>query len=120
MVEFLNRGFTVRAPRDLEGLKKRLRDEHEPTIRDLIRKTNELVDSVNGLVTDVAALIAATPTQASAISGITDSSGGSADGELSAVSGSGDDSTINDNFSEVSTKLDEILAALRSYGVIDT
>lgn len=58
--------------------------------------------------------------QQSAISSLTDSTGGTTDGTLSAVSGSGDDSTINNNIAELHTKLDLILVAMRNHGLIVT
>ena len=57
-------------------------------------------------------------TQASAITSLTDSSGGSADGTVEAVSGSGADSAINNNFAELAAKQTAILAALRGAGII--
>ena len=53
-----------------------------------------------------------------AIASLTDSSGGTADGTLAAVSGSGADADINNNFAEVHAKLDAVLTALRTVGVI--
>lgn len=50
--------------------------------------------------------------QASAISKLTDSTGGSTDGTLSAISGSGDDSNINNNFAEVDAKISAIIDAI--------
>lgn len=47
-----------------------------------------------------------------AISKLTNSTGGSADATLSAVSGTGDDANINNNFTEVNTKLDLLIDAL--------
>lgn len=61
--------------------------------------------------------------QVSAIASLTDSTGGSDDGTLSAVtdqSETTDNSVINDNFSEIHTKLESILSALRSHGLIAT
>ena len=53
-----------------------------------------------------------------AIASLTDSTGGSADGSLEAVSGSGADAAINNNFAEIHAKLDSILNALRNLGLI--
>lgn len=58
--------------------------------------------------------------QQTAIASLTDSSGGTADGTVAAVSGSGDDANINNNFAECAAKLDSILAMLRTHGLIAT
>lgn len=47
------------------------------------------------------------------IQSLTDSSGGTVDGTLAAVSGSGADAAINNNFAELATKVNELLSALR-------
>lgn len=44
---------------------------------------------------------------------MTDNSGGTADGTIEAVSGSGADAAINNNFAEINAKLDELLDALK-------
>lgn len=49
---------------------------------------------------------------------LTDSTGGSADGTLSAVSGTGDDTNINNNFTEIVTLLHAIRTALVNVGLI--
>jgi hypothetical protein len=49
---------------------------------------------------------------------ITDSSGGEADGTISAVSGSGADETINNNFAEVATLVNRLRADLVTLGLI--
>ena len=43
---------------------------------------------------------------------LTDSSGGAIDGTVAAISGSGDDSDINNNFAELSGKINSILSKL--------
>ena len=43
---------------------------------------------------------------------LTDSSGGTADGTVAAISGSGDDADINNNFAELSSKVNSILSKL--------
>lgn len=58
--------------------------------------------------------------QGSAIASLTDSTGGSTDGTLAAISGSGADSDINNNFAELNSKVDAILSALRTHGLIAT
>lgn len=50
------------------------------------------------------------------IAGLTDSSGGTADGTVNAVSGSGADPAINKNFAELATKVNAIIAALEASG----
>lgn len=47
------------------------------------------------------------------VDGLTDSTGGSTDGTLQEVSGSGADSAINNNIAELNAKLDELLEALK-------
>jgi hypothetical protein len=49
---------------------------------------------------------------------LTNSTGGTADGTLSAVSGSGADADINNNFTELHTLLNEIRTALVNLGLI--
>ena len=49
---------------------------------------------------------------------LTDSTGGTADGTVAAVSGSGDDATINNNFKEVLTLLNQLRADMVSVGLI--
>lgn len=49
---------------------------------------------------------------------LTDSSGGSADGTVSAVSGTGDDATINDNFAELTAKYNALRTALQNLGAM--
>lgn len=44
---------------------------------------------------------------------LTDNSGGSTDDTIEAVSGSGADSAINNNFAELNAKIDELLDALK-------
>ena len=46
------------------------------------------------------------------ISSLTDSSGGTADGTIAAISGSGDDADINNNFAELSNKVNLIISKL--------
>lgn len=45
---------------------------------------------------------------------------GTGDDALVAVSGSGDDTTINNNFQDLADKIEEILVAIRAYDVIST
>lgn len=44
---------------------------------------------------------------------VDDSTGGTADGTLAAISGSGADTAINNNFADLAAKLNELLAQLR-------
>ncbi len=62
--------------------------------------------------------ITADGTQASAVADLTDNSSGTADGTIAAVSGSGADATINNNFADLADKVNNILAALRGAGII--
>lgn len=58
-------------------------------------------------------------TQPADIGALTNSSGGTIDGTVAAVSGSGADSTINNNFADVSDKIIKIRTALRNLGIIN-
>lgn len=49
---------------------------------------------------------------------LTNSTGGTGNDTVAAVSGSGDDATINDNFSDLIDKVAEITSALRDHGLI--
>ena len=49
---------------------------------------------------------------------LTNSTGGTADGTLAAVSGTGDDTDINNNFTELHVLLNEIRTALVNLGLI--
>ena len=46
------------------------------------------------------------------IKNLIDSTGGTVDGSLAAISGSGDDADINNNFAELSSKVNSILSKL--------
>jgi len=56
--------------------------------------------------------------QQSAIASLTDNTGGATDGTLAAVSGSGADTTINNNLAELNAKVDSVLSTLRTHGLI--
>lgn len=56
--------------------------------------------------------------QQSAIASITDNTGGSGNDAYVAVSGSGQDVQINNNFADTAAKLNEIIAALEAHGLI--
>lgn len=58
-------------------------------------------------------------TVADAIADLTDSSGGTTDDTVEAVSGSGADAAVNNNFAELSGKVNAILAALRDASLIN-
>ena len=49
---------------------------------------------------------------------LTNNTGGSYDGTLAAISGSGDDANINNNFTDLHTLLNEIRTALVNVGLI--
>lgn len=59
-------------------------------------------------------------TQGAAISSLTDSTGGTTDGTLSAISGTSADANLNGNFAELNVKIDSVLSALRTHGLIAT
>lgn len=54
---------------------------------------------------------------ATAVTALTDSSGGSANNTVAAVSGSGADSTINDNFADLAAKVNELRDILVDNGL---
>ena len=54
--------------------------------------------------------------QATDIGALTDSTGGSTDGTVSAISGSGADSDINNNFKELLEKYNSLRTLLRNLG----
>lgn len=56
--------------------------------------------------------------QQTAPAALTDNSGGTTDDTVAAVSGSGDDATINDNFAELAQDIDQIRTALVNIGLI--
>ena len=68
---------------------------------------------------DIAAGRSVNPDVRATIADLTDSSGGTANDTVVAVSGSGADAAINDNFADVVAKLNGILTNLRDRGVID-
>lgn len=70
----------------------------------------------NGIV---APILQSDGTQQSAITDLTDSSGGSADGTIAAVSGSGADAAINNNFADVAAQLAALNAALQAAGITE-
>ena len=49
---------------------------------------------------------------------LTDSSGGTADGTIAAISGSGDDADINNNFAELATTVNAMRTALIASGIL--
>jgi hypothetical protein len=59
-------------------------------------------------------------TQQPAIDSLSDSTGGTIDTTLFNVSGSGADTTINDNFASLNAQLEAILLAMRTHGLILT
>ena len=58
--------------------------------------------------------------QTSAVTDLTDSSGGTSDGTLAAISGSGDDANINNNFADLADKVNTLMAAMRTSGQLGT
>lgn len=51
------------------------------------------------------------------VTSLTDNSGGSTDDTVAAVSGSGADSTINDNFAELADEVNGIITTLKNHGL---
>jgi len=78
---------------------------------DIVGNTDWATEAVGGvvklcdLVNDVAAATAAA---------LTDSTGGSANTTVAAVSGSGDDATINDNFADLTAQVNALITDLAS------
>ncbi|MBI1296669.1 hypothetical protein GC175_17070 [bacterium] len=56
--------------------------------------------------------------QQATIADLTDNSGGTADSTVAAVSGSGADATINNNFADLTAKINALIAALEEYGIV--
>lgn len=52
------------------------------------------------------------------IGALTDSTGGTADGTLAAISGSGADSDINNNFADLAAKVSSLRSLLQAYGLM--
>jgi len=51
---------------------------------------------------------------------LTDSTGGTANTTLVAISGSGDDANINDNFADIAAKIAELISSLQTAGIMAT
>ena len=58
--------------------------------------------------------------QQGAIGSFVNSTGGSGDGTLVAISGSGADADLNNNFTDIHDKVEQILGAMRNHGLIST
>lgn len=57
-------------------------------------------------------------TQQAKIASLTDSSGGTADNTVAAVSGSGADAAINNNFADLTAKVNALLAIVEAHGLM--
>ncbi len=77
-------------------------------------------DALVNLLNQAKDVLGDSPTAQAAIVSITDSTGGTGNDTLVAVSGSGDDAEINNNFADLAAKIQEILVALRAIGLIAT
>lgn len=77
----------------------------------------EIDGALNHDGTTVGLFGTAPASQPADIGALTDSSGGSADGTVAAVSGSGADATINDNFADVTAKINALRTAIRTLGI---
>lgn len=63
---------------------------------------------------------AVTPNRRSdAVTSLTDNSGGTADNTVAAVSGSGADAAINNNFADLAAKVNTLIEALEKAGFIN-
>lgn len=58
------------------------------------------------------------PAQAAALTNLTDSSGGTANDTVAAVSGSGADADINNNFADLTAKVNALITACRNAGIL--
>jgi hypothetical protein len=81
----------------------------------LINGVIDADDSANTL-----GLFGVTPVTQRTVTAITNSTGGTANGDLAAVSGSGADTNINNNFTEVYTMLTALRTALVDLGAVAT
>jgi hypothetical protein len=61
-----------------------------------------------------------TPVARQSLTSLTDSTGGTANNTVAAVSGTGDDATINNNFADLANKCNQILSALYDLGLLTT
>jgi len=87
--------------------------------RTLYLHTSIDVAGVHVLSSTQAGFFSTTPaSQQADTAALTDSSGGTADGTVAAVSGSGADATINDNFAELTAKYNALRDLLRAYGLM--
>lgn len=68
-----------------------------PDQRDVVLAVNELINR-----------------QSANITSLTDSTGGTADNTLAAITGSGADAAINNNFADLAAKVNAILTALQN------
>lgn len=57
------------------------------------------------------------PQQSGNVSSLTDNSGGTTDGTVAAVNGSGADAAINDNFAELAAEVNGIITTLQNHGL---
>ena len=60
--------------------------------------------------------LGATPAAQQAVTALTDSTGGTANDTLVAISGSGDDANINDNFADLAAKINELRGIFNTFG----
>lgn len=82
-------------------------------IENLDSRKNELVELINAWENVLGS-------QQAAIADVTDSTGGTADSTLADVGATYTQATLNNNFADLAEKVNEILAALRAHGLIDT
>lgn len=85
-------------------------------IENLDNHAGELVNFIQAAQT----VLGQSPAAQSAIASLTDSTGGTADGTLADVTATPDQTIINNNFADLAAKVNAILAALRSIGLIAT
>lgn len=60
----------------------------------------------------------ATPASKTAVSGLTDSTGGTADSTVQNVGAAFSQATLNNNFADITAKLNAVISALQSYGLM--
>lgn len=78
----------------------------------------EVIDSGGSINVKTGGKITANGTQAAAINNLTDSTTGTANDTVTDVSGAFVQATLNNNFADLTAKINLILAALRGAGII--
>jgi hypothetical protein len=85
-----------------------------------IENLNNYKNNVVEFLNEVEAVLGTSPAQGAAIASLTDSTTGTADETLADVGATFSQATLNNNFADLNAKIDLILAALRTHGLIAT